>query len=613
MIYRKEIDGLRAIAILPVLLYHANLGVFSGGFIGVDVFFVISGYLIASLIFEEINGHRFSLINFYERRARRILPASFLVMFATLLVGWFFMDPFELKELSQSALATSLFSSNIYFTLKVGYFDISTELKPLLHTWSLAVEEQYYFIFPLLALFLWKKGIKTLAITFILILLLSFIMAITLNTSSPNSSFFLLHTRAWELLAGALVALYFYSGQFNPIPKNIASLISSLGFLMVLFSIVFVDSSMAYPGIATLLPVIGTALIILYAQEHTFTNKLLSHKIFVSIGLISYSLYLWHQPILAFARIITLQELTLPVSIACLLLTFILAILTKKHVEDPFRKKSILSSRVALLSTSAFISFLFISFGLIGHLKNGFPERNELSLRLSQNYGISAKCSGAAINEAICSTSDSPKAFIWGDSYAMHLASAVNLLEADGIKQLTMSGCPPLVGYRDASRKTMMSCYDYNQSVIDYLESLEEPMGKKVYLSLSTPLNTGKNSLLFLNTIKRIKSVGYRVILISPTPVNPNTLHCIKRQSRYSGEYSECQFNINDIDNAPLFTSLSEISDLEEIEYIDLRELICTEENCNISIGDTILYRDNAHLSTESTKLIADFLRSKLN
>jgi len=613
MIYRKEIDGLRAIAILPVLLYHANLGIFSGGFIGVDVFFVISGYLIASLIFEEINEKRFSLINFYERRARRILPASFVVMFATLLVGWVYMDPFELKELSQSALATSLFSSNFYFTLKVGYFNISSELKPLLHTWSLAVEEQYYFIFPLLALFLWKKGIKTLAVTFILILILSFIMAITLNTSSPNSSFFLLHTRAWELLTGALVALYFYSAKFSPIPKNIASLSSLLGFLMILFAIVFVDGSMAYPGIATLLPVIGTALIILCAQEHTFTHKLLSHKSFVSIGLISYSLYLWHQPILAFARIITLEELTLPLAIACLSLTFILAILTKKYIEDPFRKKTILSSRVSLLSTSVLVSFLFISFGLLGHLKNGFPERNELSLRLSQNYGISAKCSGAPINEALCSTSNDPKAFIWGDSYAMHIASAVNLVETGGVRQLTMSACPPIVGYNDASRKMLVSCYDYNQSVIDYLESIKEPMGKKVYLSLSTPLNVGENSQLFSNTVKRLKSKGYRVVVISPTPVNLNTLHCIKRQSRYSGEYSKCQFKINDKDNAALFTSLSEISSLEKIDYIDLRELICTEGSCDVNKGDTILYRDNAHLSNESSTLIADFLRSKLN
>lgn len=613
MIYRKEIDGLRAIAILPVLLYHANLGIFPGGFIGVDVFFVISGYLIASLIFEEINDNRFSLINFYERRTRRILPALFVVMFATLFVGWIYMDPFELKELSQSALATSLFSSNIYFTLKVGYFNISSELKPLLHTWSLAVEEQYYFIFPLLALFLWKKGVKTLAITFIVILLISFSMAITLTPNLPNSSFFLLHTRAWELLTGALIALSFHSGKFRPIPKNIASLSSLFGFLMILFAIAFVDSNMAYPGIATLLPVIGTALIILCAQEHTLTYKLLSHKSFVYIGLISYSLYLWHQPILAFARIITLQELTLPLAIMCLVMTFILAILTKKYIEDPFRKKAIFSSRVSLLSTSVTVSFLFIVFGLLGHLKNGFPERNELSLRLAQNYGLSAKCSGAAIDAVECVTSKDPKAFIWGDSFAMHLASAVNLYEQEGIKQLTMSGCPPIVGYNHASRKTLVTCYDYNQSVIKYLESLKDTQTKRVYLSLSTPLNDSKNLDLFTTTIQRLKAKGFSVVLISPTPVNANTLHCIKRQARNNGSYSNCQFKINEISNQDLFTTLSLISNQKKVSFVDLREFICDKNNCSVSKEDTILYRDNGHLSNESSTKLADFLRTELN
>jgi len=613
MIYRKEIDGLRAIAILPVLLYHANLSVFSGGFIGVDVFFVISGYLIASLIFEEINEKRFSLVNFYERRARRILPALFIVMLVTLITGWFYMDPFELKELSQSVFATSLFSSNIYFTLKVGYFDISSEFKPLLHMWSLAVEEQYYFVFPLLVLFLWKKGIKSLAITFVLISLLSFVLAVTLNTSLANSSFFLLHTRAWELLIGALVALYFHSNYFKQAPKRIANYVSLLGLVMIFTSVFFLDGSMAYPGGWTLLPVIGTALVILYSQQHTLVYKLLSKKPLIFIGLISYSLYLWHQPILAFARIITLEELTTPIILISLLLTFVLAIITKTYVEDPFRKKVLLSGRTPLLSAAFLVSILFIVFGITGHMKKGFPERNELSLRLAQNYGLSAKCSGAAIDEVDCATSEDPHAFLWGDSFAMHLASGINLIEVKGLQQLTMSGCPPIVGYDNASRKTLVTCYDYNQSVINYLESLEDTLDKRVYLSLSSPLDDSENLNLFLATLHRLKSKGFKVILISPTPVNANTLNCIKRQARYEKPYSECQFNIDDIKNEALFSTLTKISRQQKVQLVDLRDLICDKKTCNVNKEKTILYRDNGHLSNESSTMLADFLHAEIN
>jgi peptidoglycan/LPS O-acetylase OafA/YrhL len=613
MNYRKEIDGLRAVAILPVLLYHASLGIFPGGFIGVDVFFVISGYLIASLIFEEVNQKKFSLINFYERRARRILPALFVVMLVTLITGWIYMDPFELKELSQSAFATSLFSSNIYFTLKVGYFDISSDLKPLLHTWSLAVEEQYYFIFPLLVMLIWKTGIKSVAITFALISVLSFILAITLNTSLPSSSFFLLHTRAWELLIGALVALYFHSNHVKKIPEKIANYASMIGFIMILTALFLIDGSMAYPGNSTLLPVIGTGLVILCTNKQTIVYKILSQRMFIFTGLISYSLYLWHQPILAFARIITLEELTTPIVLISLALTFVLAIATKRYVEDPFRKKSVLASRASLLSSTVLVSFLFIAFGIAGHLNNGFPERNELSLRLAQNYGLSAKCSGAPLDEAACVTSADPKAFIWGDSFAMHLASAINTYEQEGVKQLTMSGCPPIVGYDYASRKTLVTCYDYNQSVINYLESLENVKNKRVYLSLSTPLKDSKNLNLFSTTLQRLKSKGFNVIVISPTPVNAKTLNCIKRQARHDGLFSDCQFDISDISNQNLFSKLSMISTQQKVSLVDLRDFICDKKSCGVSKADTILYRDNGHLSNESSIMLADFLRTELN
>jgi peptidoglycan/LPS O-acetylase OafA/YrhL len=234
MIYRKEIDGLRALAVLPVILFHAGFELFSGGFIGVDVFFVISGYLITTIILAELEQGKFSLINFYERRARRILPALFLVMFVCIPFAWFWLLPSDMKDFSQSLVAVSFFASNILFWRESGYFDAAAELKPLLHTWSLAVEEQYYVLFPLFLMLFWKLGKRWILLTLGLAFLASLALAQWAAYAKPSAAFYLLPTRGWELLIGAFTAFYLSQPKRKEFGKTAGEVGGCLGLALIL-------------------------------------------------------------------------------------------------------------------------------------------------------------------------------------------------------------------------------------------------------------------------------------------------------------------------------------------------------------------------------------------
>ena len=339
MKYRSEIDGLRALAVLPVILFHAGFGLFGGGFVGVDVFFVISGYLITTIIISEIDNDRFSIINFYERRARRILPALFFVMVVSIPFAWFFLNPFDLNDFGESLIAVSFFSSNILFWLESGYFDTAAELKPLLHTWSLAVEEQYYIIFPIFLIIIWKLGIRWI----LAILLFTFIISLSAAQwgahNSPSANFYLLPFRGWELLVGVFVAFYLkYKSYLRS--RTVNELLSLLGFGMVAYSILIFDKTTPFPSIYALIPTIGTGLIILCAVPKTIVYNLLSLKLIVGIGLISYSAYLWHQPILAFARHMSINEVSNVLLLILCLLSLIAGWCSWRFVEKPFRDKT---------------------------------------------------------------------------------------------------------------------------------------------------------------------------------------------------------------------------------------------------------------------------------
>ncbi|MGS0683029.1 acyltransferase family protein [Shewanella sp. 125m-7] len=363
MRYRAEVDGLRAVAVIPVILFHAGFSGFSGGFVGVDVFFVISGYLITSIILTELESNRFSLINFYERRARRILPVLFFVMLVCIPFAWFWLMPLDLKDFFQSIIAVATFSSNILFWLESDYFDTAAELKPLLHTWSLAVEEQYYIFFPLFLMLLWGKGKRVILVALAIIFLLSLSLAQWAAFNAPTANFYLLPTRGWELLIGVFAAFYLNRSQSELMPVTIANVLSMLGLLLVLASIFIFDASIPFPSVYALVPTLGTALIILFAQDGTLVQKLLSNKLFVGIGLISYSAYLWHQPIFAFVKYRSFTEPSYLLMLSLCVAIVGLSYLSWRFVEMPFRNKQVFS-RTFIFSSGALFTAVFIAGGV---------------------------------------------------------------------------------------------------------------------------------------------------------------------------------------------------------------------------------------------------------
>lgn len=307
MKYRSEIDGLRALAVLPVIFFHAGFEIFSGGFIGVDIFFVISGYLITWIILDELAEGKFSIARFYERRARRILPALLCVMLVCVPFAWFWMLPSQYMDFSRSLIAVVLFISNISFWRESGYFAAAAEEKPLLHTWSLAVEEQFYVLFPIALMLLWRFGKRSLLSLIIAVAIISFGLCEFASRYYPIANFFLIPMRAWELFIGAICAfIHKESAQKKD------NLLSLLGLVCIIGAIFTYDEQMPLPSAYTAIPVIGTALIIVYGTAGSWVARLLSLRMFVVIGLVSYSAYLWHQPLFAFARIRLPQPPSVP-------------------------------------------------------------------------------------------------------------------------------------------------------------------------------------------------------------------------------------------------------------------------------------------------------------
>jgi peptidoglycan/LPS O-acetylase OafA/YrhL len=303
MQYRAEIDGLRAIAVLPVMLFHAGFALFSGGFVGVDVFFVISGYLITTIILSELTEGKFSITSFYERRARRILPVLFFVMAVCLPAAWLLLLPSDMTSFAKSLMSISGFVSNVFFWSERGYFGTATELKPLIHTWSLAIEEQYYLVFPFLMILLVKKRKALLIPVLVAVGMVSLGLCVWLTRLHVDSAFYLLPTRFWELLVGSLVAVQCaHHTKALSSSAHYKSVLEIVGFLLICVPIFLFDNKTAFPGYTALAPTLGAALVIRNASSQTLLGRILSAKVLVGIGLISYSAYLWHQPLFAFAR-----------------------------------------------------------------------------------------------------------------------------------------------------------------------------------------------------------------------------------------------------------------------------------------------------------------------
>ena len=337
--YRPEIDGLRAIAVMAVVLFHAGLGV-SGGFIGVDVFFVISGFLITSLIIKDLEAGKFTLANFWERRARRIIPAAVVLVFVVLAAGWFLLLPSDYAALGKSAAWHAAFAANIYFWRNTNYFASAAEEQPLLHTWSLAVEEQFYLIVPLLLLALFRfpyfRSRGLLLALFLIGFAFSLALSIVVVPRMPAVAFYLLPTRAWELLAGSIIAIL-PAASLSRIWREI---LCGIALITIVVPCFIYTKETPFPGLAALPPCLGTALFIWASgpastsiQNSTFNiQNLLAARPVVFIGLISYSLYLWHWPLFAFSTYWALDPLSLPYRLCLVAASFVLAILSWRFV-----------------------------------------------------------------------------------------------------------------------------------------------------------------------------------------------------------------------------------------------------------------------------------------
>lgn len=482
--YRPEIDGLRALAVMPVLFFHAGFSLFSGGYIGVDIFFVISGYLIANIIQREISQNRFSIVNFYERRARRILPALLFISLACIPFAYFWMLPFEIKEFFNSLISINLFLSNFYFWRANEYFSAAAELKPLLHTWSLSVEEQFYVFFPVFLLLLNKFKHSIILFAVISITLLSFALAEYAAAHYPTANFYLLPTRLWELGIGAILAL---SASFwiktKPLTAQIGSIIGITG---IIFSIFYFDNTTPFPGRWALIPVLSTALIIVFATPHNLVGKLLSQKSLVGIGLISYSTYLWHQPLFAFARIRMEEAPTTTIYLSLIVIALLLGYFTWHFIENPFKNKQQYNRKQIFLS-SALLTLFILSISLIGHAKSGIFNKKQAKAAEIQvwrkDYNPRApECHGGGnlfiSPEKACTYNPGlkKKFAIWGDSHALGLAHvlAKTLKEQKfDLTHFTYSACIPTVGIYKTDEPTSQ-CNAYNKAVLEYVNNSKE-------------------------------------------------------------------------------------------------------------------------------------------
>ena len=379
--YRPEIDGLRAVAVLSAIFYHAQISIlgiepFKGGYIGVDIFFVISGYLITSLMLKELEANKnFSFLGFYERRCRRILPVLFFIILVFLPFSWFYLIPPAFEDFSRSILYAVGFGSNFFFHYSgLEYAGVAGMYKPFLHTWSLSVEEQYYIIFPIFLYFTFKYFNKYLFQILSLVLVISFLFAEWGSKNYISATFYFIHSRMWELLAGSMLAYLEIKRGSRSENRLLNELLPILGILFIVFFIIFNNDKINHPSFKTFFPVIGTCLFIWFSKKETLLGKVMSLKLLVGIGLISYSLYLWHYPIFSFLRITDSIQGNILMKILTFIILILLSIITYFLIESPFRDKKKIKTKL-FFSIIIFAGILIVTFNLLVVSKDGFKSR----------------------------------------------------------------------------------------------------------------------------------------------------------------------------------------------------------------------------------------------
>ncbi len=630
MKYRAEIDGLRAIAVISVIAYHSNIKIFTGGFIGVDIFFVISGFLITSILLNDLTSNKFSISFFYKKRIQRIFPALFFVMLTCLPFAWLWLAPSDIKSFAKSLITTPLFISNFLFFKQSDYFSPDNELKPLIHTWSLAVEEQFYLLFPPLIFLLWNSCKKAITPILIILCIISLIVSeYTLNTN-PELAFYMLPTRAWEIGLGSVVATYSHNNSDKDqkiLTKNLGAL---AGALLILYSLLFFSNETTFPGLNAIPSTLGTALIIFFGTHETYVGKILKFKPFVYIGLISYSAYLWHQPLFAFARI---KNDLIPLSATYLIaITFVLAYLTWKFIEQPFRNNKRFTKNQ--IFTYALIgSIFFIIIGVIGNAEKYFRKyrlhsADHINLfNTVKSSPMRAKChtggeSYLSPQNACEYFSKNVEVAVMGDSHAVELAySLATELEkyGIGIKHLSYSGCRPIYQAIDnksgCARWTSDSLdyisrnYNINTVIISYRIN-QYLFGKheKIYPQLPNEISEAErsetwNSLVLL--LNHLQNSGKKVFFIMQAPeVKKQAEDLIFSRKNIRDNVESVPLDWWNNRNSYVMKNLKSIP--KEVIVINPADSFCDDKNCYLTGGGESFYFDDDHMSVAGSKIIAN-------
>ena len=533
--YRSDIDGLRAVAVLLVIGFHFFPRQVPGGFIGVDVFFVISGFLITRLIRAGLEDGSFSLADFYARRIRRIFPALGVVLVACLIAGWLLLFPLDYRDLGKHAAASAVFIANFTFLQEAGYFDTASELKPLLHLWSLGVEEQFYIVCPLLLMLVWRWRSAPIVLA-VLLLAVSFAWNVWLTGTNALAAFYLPVTRFWELMLGCILAIGLPAGRATAGPSDrVRDAASLAGVTLLVVAIMLIDRQKSFPGWWAAFPTLGTALLI-FAGPQAYLNRGLSYRPLVYIGLISYPLYLWHWPIVAFARHFQLKEPTALVKVVYIGAAFLLAHWTYRYLEKPIRfgprtprTPIVLSAALALIGL--FGALIFLAGGFPGRypseIQNLFKDYKREAVR---TFGIGLCVSGVEGDTPVL-TNDCPKPdpdrghiAVWGDSHAAHLIRGLSEIERSrGSIQVTMftaHGCPPVVAFASAPYP---HCITANETIIERIGRLK-PDTVIMGAHWRWRDRVGEPSLVdeqsIQQTVARLRSMGVRrVVGVGEFPV----------------------------------------------------------------------------------------------
>ncbi len=624
---------------MAVLLFHGGFARFSGGYVGVDIFFVISGYLITHLILKEIDAETFSIARFYERRIRRIFPALFFTIALSVVGGALLLVPGSLKEMARSAIAVTLFVSNMLFWKESGYFDAPAAHKPLLHTWSLAVEEQFYILFPLLLMAIRRYGRSR----FTLWLCLGFAGSLALGVygvfHTPVAAFYLAPLRAWELILGAIVACGALPASIGWGPRNACA---CAGLMLVLYSVLGFDANTPFPGLAALVPTVGAALLV-YAGTtgDTIVNRMLGTRPLVFVGLISYSLYLVHWPLIVFAKDFLIRDMSQRVSMALLLVAGGVAVLSWWFVERPFRSMTMRRSRifavalvVMMMSVSGEV-FVETRWAASQRLDAGTADQSATTIGWRDPAACNTLRPGNDTGRCALGRSGQPTFLLWGDSHAKAFVPALGPVAFDHHAAGTVAfqnGCPPLLGIEVTWQKVTSdwaSCATFNDDVLRYLA--RTPRVRTIVLASRWALfadgrpykseadsgvrlssadadesaDVGNAELFRLGlnrTVQTLLNLDRRVVLIGPVPEVgyevPQALFIAQRTGRnVEAIIAPTREEFDTRQRIPR-SVLNTFRGVKDVEIIEPTDILCVASKCKVTEAGRPLYQDSNHLST---------------